>query len=47
MSEILNTKAAIDFTDNDIDLYKDLLQYYLSDNKFDVKYSMHEHVISM
>lgn len=38
MSEILNTKAAIDFTDNDIDLYKELLQYYLSDNKFDVKY---------
>ncbi|MGN0739925.1 MAG: Hpt domain-containing protein [Treponema sp.] len=38
MSEILNTKAALDLADNDIDLYKELLQYYLSDNKFDVKY---------
>ncbi|MBP5403170.1 MAG: Hpt domain-containing protein [Treponema sp.] len=37
MNELLDTKTGIDLTDGDTDLYKELLNYFVSDTEFDVK----------
>lgn len=37
MAEILDIQCGLDLADNDDDLYRELLKFYLTDNKFDVK----------
>lgn len=41
MSELLDINAGLDLTGNDEELYRELLKYYLTDNRFDVK-ELHE-----
>lgn len=37
MAEILDTRCGLELADNDDELYRELLNFYLTDNKFDVK----------
>lgn len=41
MEVLLDTQTGLDLVDNDKELYTSLLEFYLTDNKFDVK-ELHE-----